>query len=789
MPEPELSPALGELAVNGVKKGNTEFFIDANGQPYIGAAALAEAVAGIARPESIAGLAVGDGLVSAGELAPSGLDLSFDQASLGLRLDVAPRARLPFDLTAKQDKAPKRGEVKLRPEGFAASLGLGLDLDPKLEGITSKENPSLNASLDLRPAVYLQGLVAEADAEILYTSAFSLALNGANLVYDFPAIRGRLMGGIVGARSVGFQTSSELLGLSFYRDTGTFPVPGGRHRTELGDIVLERSAKVTVEMNGAVLRQFRLDPGSYQLSDLPCTNGLNEVTVRIEEEGKEPFAIRAGIPFNAEILDPGELDYALALGANRKTPSRFLAEGNASLGLTKEFAAGIDAEAGYGSLMAGLSALWASPLGNIGLKGALAAPYEGEAAFTPAFAGLASWRFSLPAQKQVPSMGLALRYRSPGFAPPQEDATSDPARGVPSWQVSAQLGQPFVAGGNLGLFGDLELRGGSLYSATLAAGLSFSLKSYTSASVELGFDWKEEGGLDPHANFSLSIIPPDNGILQYKHDFLAPGDSLDISVSKEQPAKSSLSFQTEGLVGEAEDRSAGLSWQSRTRYFNLGASASYGRSFTYGTSAYGLGLSASTTVATAGGYTVAASSLGNALAILVPAPSLGTDEVELMSQNGSSTASLGGKPALVSGMRPYASYIATIETPESPPDLTPSPRSVELFPGYKSITIIKVRAAPSISVGGRVIDAAGKPLANMAGDLLDEAGEKKAFAGTFTDEAGLFECYGLDSGEHTILWGDGTRSSFTIAKDEERKMIELGDIPAALPNLGGGSAQ
>lgn len=788
-PEPALHSALGDLVVNGGRKDNIEFYLDENGQPYIRSAMLRDAVEGLARPEKVADLIIGDGLISAGELEPRGLSLAFNEAELKLVLTVSPRAMIPQDLTARKAARKKTGEVRLEPEKFSSSIGLALNLDPRLSLDDSMASFSVDGGLKLTPSIYLFGLVAEAKAEIDYSEAFSFTLDEADLLYDFPSIRSRLRAGIVDSRPVNFQTSSELAGFSFYSDTSAF-ASQKRHLTQVEDLVLERKAQVTVEMNGLTIRKQKLEPGSYQLSDLPLSTGLNDVVLKIEEEGEEPVLIHVGIPFDSGILAPGETDFSLVCGLDRESLSRPFAEGSLSLGLTKSLEMGLDAEAGYGSLLGGLSSLWASPLGNLGLAAACASPYEGEGAFIPDWSWQASWRLSLAGKRKVPRLGLAVKYRGPEFAPPQKNGTEDPALHEKSWELSGQISQDLLKGAaSLGLYGEANLRAGELESASLSAALSIPVRSSMSLAFSVGGDWSSQEGLEAKADFSLSVVPSDRRILQYSHDFITRNDEVDIAMTSDSPLPSSLSFHAEGLVGDTVDRGLALSWQERGRYFNLTASGSYSRSAETGERILGGGFTANTTMAFAGGYSVAASSMGNALAILVPAPSLGTEEVELLPQNGAATSSLGGKPSLVSGIRPYSNYFASVEMPSSPPDMTPTPKSIELYSTYKSITIIDVRAAAAIAIHGRLVDEEGRILANLPGDLLDPKGNKKAFAGTFSDEEGIFECYDLDSGEHTILWSDGRKTVFTIAKDEERTMIDMGDMLAKKPVLGEGSSQ
>ena len=501
--------------------------------------------------------------------------MSFDREKLSLRILVDPRAMAPIDLSGKRKAQKVAGEVTLRPENFSATLGLDLDLDPCFSEDESGQEFSLSGELELEPKIYLFGFVAAGDFDLDYDDSLNLSAEEAAVIRDFPSIGGRLKTGIVDTRPVSFQTSSELVGLSFYRDSS---LPGGRGdgRSILEELVLEHSASVSIEMNGTIVRNYRLDPGSYELSDLPFSSGLNDVLIRIEEEGKEPRLLRSGFPFDSSILKAGEIDYALTLGMDKDTMSRPLAEAFFSAGIGRSLELGVDGELGYGAAMGGLSSIWASPFGNLSLSGALSLPYSGGSAEGPSFSSQLSWRLSFPGRPGFPLLGLAVAYRGAEFAPPTEDSSSDPALHVPSWRFSGQISETLSkAGTSLGLFCDSALRSGSLYTLSLSTGFSIPAASSSSISLTLGADWSKEEGFVPEATIAFSASAAKNGNLHYSHDLVSGSDDLSISQLSETDRHDSLSFFGEGLVGAADHRDLSLSYQARTRLFDFSATGSY----------------------------------------------------------------------------------------------------------------------------------------------------------------------------------------------------------------------
>jgi hypothetical protein len=137
------------------------------------------------------------------------------------------------------------------------------------------------------------------------------------------------------------------------------------------------------------------------------------------------------------------------------------------------------------------------------------------------------------------------------------------------------------------------------------------------------------------------------------------------------------------------------------------------------------------------------------------------------------------------GLLPYSSYAAGVELPDSPPDARPDPTSIVIEPAYRSVSVVRVGLAPSIAVRGRLVDERGRPIANMPGDLVDATGKLLPFTGTFTDESGIFECYGLEPGQVAIRWADGSAYSFSLGKGMPVGMVDLGDVNPTKERNGG----
>lgn len=776
--------ALGELVINGESRGSMELLLDPSGGVLLGSDAVKSILSGIVKPSIIDTVAGRDRPIGADELRLLGISVSFDKVSLVLSMDIAPKAMATSRLGVSAAAQGRRGEALVKNAAFAATLGSSLELDPTYRRAGTSESSSLAAKAELKPAIRALGIVAEGDLSFAYDeSGFSWSLTAARALADFPRLGARLSGGIVGVSPTSFQTGQELYGLSFARDAS---LPGAAKplHSLSDDLILSRTADVTVEVNGVATSQKRLSPGSYRLSDIALSSGLNEVRVIIDEAGSPRRVIQLGLPFDEALLGSGVFDYAIALGTARDDPDEPYGAARASLGLGDFLQLGADAEAGYGSALAGLSALAATPLGSLGVSGALEFDLlDPGKLLEPAYAARAFWRFSSPGHPYAPRLGAAAEYESAGFSAPAKDAVAKAA----SLGLSAQVGMPLGKIGGLSAFGDLSIVEDRLarWSATL--GLSFAPAVSTFVSLSGGYDWKADSGYAPRLAVSLTLAPSDQRGLSYRQDLLGGKSAADLSLGLGKDRKASVDLYGEGLVGEGADRVVDLSGRARTGAIAVAGSGRYYRDGEGGGSELSGRASASTTLAFADGAFAATSESGSALAILLPSSELRGQRVEFRPADCIPTSSDSGRAAAVTGLTPYVDYVAQIELPASSPDARPSPSSVELRPEYRSIALVRVGLAPSIAVRGVLTDPSGARVANMPGDVVDGSGSALSFSGTFTDEGGVFECYGLAPGHASIRWGDGRVTSLNVPAGDSGSVVDLGIVLAMKPVQEGGA--
>ncbi len=123
-----------------------------------------------------------------------------------------------------------------------------------------------------------------------------------------------------------------------------------------------------------------------------------------------------------------------------------------------------------------------------------------------------------------------------------------------------------------------------------------------------------------------------------------------------------------------------------------------------------------------------------------------------------------------------------MDFPEADADMIATIPSSVIRPTYRSGFRYSAGLQKTYFVSGRLLDAGGKPLGFVPGDIVDSKGEKRDV--TFTDEDGTFQMYGLVPGEYVIEWPESVGKSKISVTDASGAYVDIGDIS---PEKDGGS--
>ncbi|HEY1073867.1 hypothetical protein, partial [Brevundimonas sp.] len=243
------------------------------------------------------------------EINTTGIQLDYDPEQLAvLVLRIDPTKRTVESLF--QGGRPE--EAGVAPEDFTAYLNTNLSVSRR-----QATGDIATPSVFLNGAVRYKNLVFEADVqgrEDLFSGEYEVERRYARFVYDQPGEYRRWYLGDLDPETRGRQGYAEMGGVGVSRQRQRFEsfrnniLSGGRQ------LVLQEASTVRVLRNGVFVREFRLDPGQYDLSNLPLETGSNDIQLEIQNDSGRRQAVSYSAYLDSIELEPGDYEYGAYLG-------------------------------------------------------------------------------------------------------------------------------------------------------------------------------------------------------------------------------------------------------------------------------------------------------------------------------------------------------------------------------------------------------------------------------------------------------------------------------------------
>lgn len=254
------------------------------------------------------------------ELAGTGISLTYDPSALAVvvvQIGAEERAlEFLFPAPGREEDMPD-----VAPAGFTAFINLNV-VGARTWGVDSR---FLAPSAYIDGAMRLGGVVLEGDGSFSEDtgptgSGYRFDRNFVRLVYDQPEQFRRFYAGDIQPEIRGQQTFVRMGGIGVSRQRRRFDQYRSAILQGNRQIVLQRSSTIDVYRNGSLLRQFRLDAGSYDLSTLPLISGSNDVSIQVRDDAGSVQNIAYNSYLDPIDLQPGDYEYAAYVG---KTSTRF----------------------------------------------------------------------------------------------------------------------------------------------------------------------------------------------------------------------------------------------------------------------------------------------------------------------------------------------------------------------------------------------------------------------------------------------------------------------------------
>lgn len=243
------------------------------------------------------------------EINATGIRLDYDPdqlAVLVLRIDPTKRS---VESLFQGGRPEEPGEA---PEDFSAYLNSNLAVSRR-----QSTGDVTSPSVFLNGAVRYKGLVFEADVqgrENQFSGDYEVERRYARFVFDQPADYRRWYMGDLNVETRGRQGFVEMGGVGVTRQRQRFDsfrnnvLAGGRQ------LVLQETSTVRVLRNGVFVREFQLDPGQYDVSNLPLDTGSNDIQLEIQNESGRRETIAYSAYLDSIDLEPGDYEYGAYLG-------------------------------------------------------------------------------------------------------------------------------------------------------------------------------------------------------------------------------------------------------------------------------------------------------------------------------------------------------------------------------------------------------------------------------------------------------------------------------------------
>ncbi len=775
--------------------GDLQLRLTPDQQAQVPRADLVRAVTELLRPEALKALAAAGGggeHVSLAVLRQHGFDFKFDPGAVSIAFNPTLDQKVEGNISIQARQFSPDSPNAAEPAKLAAFLNLRSALD--YIGHSPSGDEGLRAPrLDLEGAARWQGVVLEAEAtfepddvSVFGESGEGFKRRGTRLVKDFEAEAVRATAGDVYPIGSGLQYTPDLLGISLERSYTKLQPGRNMRSTSRRSFRLERPSSVDVQVNGLTVRRLRLDPGDYNLSDLPVSAGANDMVLLIEDDVGHQQKLEFSYFLDSALLAPGLSEWAFAAGVPAGftggepdyESDNFFVTGFYRRGLAESVTGEAHLQSNADSVMSGLGVLFGSGIGFFELEGA--ASFQAEGSWGAAFNGDFSAAKIEDGYGRSHNIRLSAKARTPDFAPPTSELRltgHDDAVHCDWLALSASYATqlPFQISASVsGGYGFALAPYGDSYHADLS--FSRPIGRQVSLALSGGYYVRDED-----ADLSLLVR------LQYRPD----RDSSVSALYDARYGRSSVAYDrqfghgvggwetsidvTHEKPGDDGTHSAGdddASLNASLHYTGNRANISIVQDSRFaGVDAYLMdqrtSLRLETAIAFADGHVALGRPVSNGFAIVAPIANLAAHDISIGGEASGVTARtdfLG--PALLPSVSPYTLNRIDYDVADLPSGYDLGDGLFDLMPKHRSGYALTVGSAYTVTALGTLIGPQDEPVALLTGHAIEEANPKKQVE-LFTNREGRFSAQGLAPGNWIIEMATEpkTRYRLTIPAD------------------------
>lgn len=729
------------------------------------------------------------------EINTVGIALDYDPEQLAvLVLRIDPTRRVPESLFREgKPDAPDQG-----PERFSAYLNTNVAIQ-RLDSTGEIDAPSVF----LNGAVRYGSLVFEADfqgRDDRFTDSYEVERRYARFVYDEPEAFRRWYLGDLNPETRGRQGFVELGGIGVSRQKRRFEAFRNNVLTSARQIVLQEDSVVRVLRNGIFVREFRLDPGQYDVSNLPLTTGSNDVQLEIEGLSGRRETISYNAYLDSIELEPGDFEYGAYLGVVAQPGIGSPDYDDGEVAFTgfyrKAFlsrpAIGVGLQASERvQNLSGQTQYILNAGSRLRLDGSLSNSDE----VGQGYAASASYDFLYDSGSRTDAWTVFAGYTSPDYS----ELGNVGGDNAVAWSFGAGYSRRISDDWTVNLSGAYQQTRIDLRDDSYSINLTSSYRFARQWSAQVGVEYFNFGAQDDNSNgfgglggdgfgvtAALVWTPRFDRRAEARYSSARESSSLRY---QQYPANQvdSLGYSLTATDDPDTKTVSGQVDYVATRFDASLSHIALGESFSNITQEQVTSLRFGTSFATTGGKVAMGRNIFDSFAIVYPHESLEGGVIVGESLEGGRFTSRSGAfgPALDSTLTSYINQSVQYDAISAPVGYDIGEGVLRVRPGYRSGYVIEVGSNQFVSALGRLVGNGGRPVALMSGRIQpvdDDQAEPELF---FTNSVGRFAIQSLEPGRRyrvTLNSSPGLNFEFTVPEDNEGLLdLEVITVPLDIP--------
>ena len=753
-----------------VELGQVDLTIATNDALSIERLAFLSVIAGSITAEALntLKLALGEvALVNEAQLAAAGYPVTYDPDRLTLSVALPVTSRGVRDLRVADLDRVRSGSFE-KPAPFSAFLNVRTNFDYVSTGL---DQGLVDPQFFFDGAARFGDIVAEYEASLVTGNGINNGLRrqGTRFIYDDLARTMRYTLGDLSSGGRGFQGSTPSGGISVARSYAQLqPNRDVRPRGDQSVTIL-RTSTVEAFVNDRSVRRFRLDPGTYRLTDFPFTEGSNNVRLEIIDDAGKQDIIRFDLFFNRTLLQPGTSEFNASAGfesiitdgdieydTDKPYLSAFYVRG-----INERLTAGANFQISKIGRLFGAESVLSTRIGTLAVD---VAASDRDDVGTGVAANASFSRLVAPdAGRNAIGATFSVEYRSEDFSSVFGTPSSNPFEFQFGASISRSIGESAF------VLADVRHSVARGFAADVtSARFRYGQRLTSVDSISFDVDYSKSATRDD-VGFRISYTRRfgERGTLRADYESSADQYGLAYQTSRgfgvgAYSANADLRGSGDGVQG-----SAGINYTANRAELGLNHNLSYASS-TSSVEDSRTSLRVGTAIAFAGGQFAVSRPISDSFALIAGHPSLKGATIEIEPRDGgyeSRSGFLG--PAVVPALAAFAERQISFDVPDAPPGYDLGAGNIRVLPPLHAGYLAVVGSDYSVTVVGKMLDRDGVALGFISGRATEISQSDRAPITLFTNREGRFGATGLRAGQWRIEMGSEPTSVYLLTVPQD----------------------